>query len=69
VTERRTLVVRIVATREDNPWLPDDVVVRRGVTCKPDTGPIDTALDVEVRNALRSLLAFLRKKGLMEEGA
>ncbi len=68
MNDPRTLRLTVVATKEDNPWLPDDVTTKRGITvCGPivDQPHIDEAVDMELRNAGIAILHHLRKHDLL----
>jgi len=65
------LRLRVIATKEDNPWLPEDVGTRPGVCIKMASGYTLADLDVEqtaisdAKNGARAIVMRLRREGLI----
>lgn len=64
----QTLTFRILLTAEDNPILPEDVVVWRSVSWRADRDvDLNEAVGYELRSAGTALLAFLRNNHLVKD--
>lgn len=61
----RELRLRLVATKEDNPWLPEDLQVKSGLMCPPPRSATETLTLEMVRGMARALLHRLREDGLL----
>lgn len=66
----KTLRLRVVASKEDNPWLPEDVVSRPGGCIKVSPGYTlaDVAPDMpeqDAKNGARAIVKLLRREGLL----
>lgn len=68
----RTLSFQLVFTKDDNPELPEDLVVRRGVCVKLSPGADPDAIDwervlrVEAEGAMRAALHRLHADGHLD---